>query len=158
MKKFAFTFALTCASLIAGCGNQQSSEETDGTPLGIAVANGLQYTIKSVQNVEEVGERRTFTAGSNETFVVVRYAVKNTSDQSVDGYDIPKLVLRDHKGRTHELDQILTIWGSDEQAKDLNPDNSEDRTDIWRVAADTYNPATWQVVAETKPELAFKIK
>lgn len=158
MRKFISGTALAGLLILAACGEAEVAQNDSAPPMAIAVADGLEFTIKSVKTVEEVSRNQTFTAAPGETFVVVRYTVKNVSDQVIKARDTSKLILRDEKGRRQERDNSLSVWTTDETEADLNPDLSGPRTDIWRVASATYNPSTWLLVAETKPELTFKLQ
>lgn len=177
MKRFvSLAFPLL---LLAGCGEGPSTNVVTGgatedyTPpppppvaLGkTASASGLDLTLLSVKVTKQVGvDGITPKLEANETYVVARYSIKNTSPKPVGMMEWPKLDLIDSKGASYVADDsasamALAMSTTDSNVStELNPGVSTKWLTVWKIAAAGFDKKTWKVVADTDPRLTFYLE
>lgn len=123
------------------------------TPIGEPVrVRGVEVTVESVNSQQAVGSQYLMEmASEGGVLVVVQTKVKNVSDRPVSAFSIPKIELMDPAGVTYSSDVGKTTahqMANDTDAKgwsDLNPGITVRDAQVFEVAADSFDPATWVV-------------
>lgn len=88
-----------------------------------------------------------------ETFVVVRYKVKNTGTEPLSSSDRPSLTLIDGDGESYAEDSQAGLLAAalnddlQDSSGDLNPNVSARDTAVWKVDKSSFDRSTWRVRA-----------
>ena len=102
-------------------------------------------------------------AGPDETYVVVKYTIKNTGSTPLELLNRPAIDLQDTNGQVFAKDDIATgvtgaVLDAQGMVNDINPGLTVKTAAVWKVAKQGFDPATWKVVVRTDPALEFKLK
>ena len=170
-KQFMFAALL----LLSACGEAPTSQTTGGEavaqpeakPVAIGQtgkADGVEITIDSVKTMNQVGPAGIGPkAEPTETFVVVKYRLKNTADKPLGIAERPALSLTDASGQAYAPDDMVGAMAMDSAdaasfTVDLNPCVSTKAVSVWKIARAGFDKANWKVVAGTDPALSFALQ
>jgi hypothetical protein len=110
--------------------------------------------VLSVKQQSQIGEPGLGPkAEPGETFVVVRYTIKNTDTKPLDTANRPELALRDGGGQTYSEDATAGVLAAalnndiQDANGDLNPKVTAKATAIWKIDKASFDKKTWRVVA-----------
>lgn len=152
--------ALVLAASLAACGDDTASDtaaaaaptERDLPTTGLgksAKAGNLEITIKSVEERSQVG---VYGMGPKlspgETFVVVRYTIKNIGSAPVDRGNQPDIKLIDGNYQEYAEDseaEMLEAIKNDDDMGTMNPSVTYKRTAVWRLGKEAFDKAKWRV-------------
>lgn len=168
---------ITALLALAGCGDPSSTPANDQTaatpapesaPLPIketGKAKGVDFTVTKVATSSQIGPAGIgVTAGEGETFVVVDYTLKNTSEAPLPLMERPGIKLVDAKGQAYAMDDMaggMSAAMMDDptgMGADLNPNTSAKSKAAWRVEKAAFDKDTWRVVVGSDPQLTFALK
>lgn len=158
--------------LLSACGSPSNTTATatgtDATPsLAVGktgIANGVEITLTSVKQTNQVMSAKLVPlAGPQETYVVVKYTIKNTGSAPLAAMSHPELDLADPNGQVYSKDDMTTalvgaMQDAQSMASDINPGITIKSAAVWKVAKQSFDLGTWKVVARTDPALEFKLK
>lgn len=179
-KQFLFTTLL----LLSACGQAPTSQSTGGeatnqtessgavitdipakppVPIGQAGSgNGYEITVTSVELRNSVGRAVVNKAGPTETYVLVRYKLKNTSPRPMLSDERPIVTLLDAHGQTQAEDGAAGLMFAEDELgdamRDMNPNVSANRASVWKIAKAGFDKATWRVSVEGDPSLSFALQ
>lgn len=126
----------------------------------LLATDGAAVQIEGVSTRDAVGSQYAREAASEGgVLVVVRYAVKNTGDKPLASYDRPRIKLMDAAGVVYDPDiaksSAFAMEGNFDTKvwSDLNPGITTHGADVFEVAQDRYDPATWRIVVGDKSRL-----
>lgn len=178
MKEKAFVAVLAAASLVSCNGpsttgddvarnqgvapsdtNVAVPEQPQAIPLGRTGAGpGFEFTVKSVEERAAIGSSKR--AAADETFVVVRFDFKNTSDAPVSRGERPELTLQDRAGRSFTDDGAagLGLTGLDDAVDDTNPGMTARITAVWKLDKASFDAGGWHLVLPTEHALRFALR
>ena len=151
------TAVLFC--LLAGCGENPAGGGTSvqrterdlptvafGQP---AKGSNLQIKIGSVEERSKVG---VYGMGPKlspgETFVVIRYTLKNISAKPIERANQPDVELIDAKGQDYARDtesEVMEAIKNGDNSGTLNPNITSKQTAVWRVDKASFSKATWRL-------------
>ncbi len=172
-----YTLALSAALTLASCGGSEPSttnetlpavkdsaaNQADEVPIAIgktATASGVEFTLVSVSHRDRIGASHRTAPG--ETFVVVRYDVKNLTNEPMARVERPEVTLRDREGRSYSDEGAagltLTEGGLDDAINDTNPNMTAHVTSVWKVDKASFDPASWTLLLGTDPQLRFALE
>lgn len=164
---------LLSLALLSACGGEPSSQPAGGeqpatVPIALGQtgkAEGVEITINSLKTMSQVGPAGIGPkAEPTETFVVVKYRLKNTGTKALGLMERPTLSLVDAAGQSYAPDDALGLMTLDtaETASagslEINPGVSIKWAVGWKIAKQGFDKATWKIVASTEPALTFAIK
>lgn len=170
------SFIPTLAIVLGACSSQPgeivnetgpAAEATSAAPIALGQtgsAEGVQITLNEVETLSSIGPADLgLNTQPGETFVVVRYAMKNTSTQPLEFTERPALSLVDGNGQAYSSDDIASVMiavdvDANGLTADLNPNVSARTATVWKVDRQAFNPATWKVTASTDPTLTFALR
>ena len=127
-------------------------------------ANGIEIALTSVKSTNQVAEPPAVAlAGPDETYVVVKYTIKNTGSMPLEVMNRPAIDLLDANGQVFAKDDIATgvtgaVLDAQGMVNDTNPGLTVKTAAVWKVAKQGFDPSTWKVVVRTDPALEFKLK
>ena len=168
-------YGVALAFLLTACGSEtatapgQPTEATAETPpvaLGqTASSDGVQIVITDVDQTKQLGPAGVgLTAEPSETFVVVSYTIKNTSDEALSFMQRPGLSLIDQTGRTYAPDDMAAAMSAvsmddpSGMASDLNPNVSAKTKAAWKLDEASFDPATWRLVVSSSPAITLALQ
>ena len=149
--------------LLASCGGESSSNQTGsenslqpterdlptvafGQP---AKGSNLEIKIGSVEERSKVG---VYGMGPKlnpgETFVVIRYTLKNIGTKPVERANQPDVELIDAENQEYARDneaEVMEAIKNDDNSGTLNPNITSKQTAVWRVDKAAFNRATWRL-------------
>lgn len=180
-REYAMTTKLYLATamcaLLAACGEGSSAGgDTNNSTTAVQAAqpislgqtgkaDGLDLTVTAVATPSQVGPAEAgLKAEAGETFVVVSYTLKNTSDKPLPMMERPGLELVDGEGQTYAPDTIASPMAAilmDDptgMAADLNPNISAKTKAAWKIDKVAFNKETWKLVLASDPQLTFALK
>ena len=151
---------------LSACG---TSETTASAAPALAIgqtgkANGIEIAVTSVKSTNQVAEPPAVAlAGPDETYVVVKYTIKNTGSTPLELMSRPTVDLLDANGQVFAKDDIATgvigaMLDAQGMVNDINPGLTVKTAAVWKVAKQGFDPSTWKVVVRTDPALEFKVK
>jgi hypothetical protein len=166
MKTNCYT-ALACAAFLSACGSNGGSDAASNqaivgmvaepSPVALGAAGegpGVTVTINSVKEQQSIGaEGFGPKTEPGETFVVVRYTIKNTSTKPLSSTDRPDLALIDGAGRSYSEDTQAGILEAalnndiHNSSGDLNPNVSAKATAVWKIDKASFDRKKWRVRA-----------
>lgn len=144
--------------MISGCDDSaidhsattRSESSLPVVPFG-ETATGADLAIK-IASVSEQSRSGIYgmgpKAGSGNTFVVVRYTMKNTSKEPVSRGDQPTVQLIDADGQSYEPDreaEALESIKNEDEIGPLNPGVTTKQTAVWKVAKVSFSRKTWRL-------------
>jgi hypothetical protein len=164
-----------CLVLLAGCGEAPTSQTTGGEAVAqpeakaIAIgetgkADGIEITIDSLKTVSQVGLAGVGPkAEPTETFVVIKYRLKNTASKPLGIAERPALSLVDANGQAYAPDDMVGAMAMDSAdaasfTVDLNPGVSTKAVSVWKIAKAGFDKATWKIHAAADPLLTFALQ
>jgi hypothetical protein len=167
--------AISLALLLSACdgGNAPSNNavaptttEATSVPIGRpGSATGVQFTVTKIDNRAQLGMAGAgMKAEPTETYVVVRYTLKNTGAVPLSLSDRPSISLVDAKGQSYATDMSAAAMASDGldelngMANDINPNTSAKGVAVWKVEKAAFDNGTWKLVLPTNPQLTFSLK
>jgi hypothetical protein len=113
----------------------------------------INLTVTNVQEAASVGSSYLSQAAAQDgVLVVVDYTVKNISAKPVSAGDIPKFALLDPADTTYSEDAGATSMYEVEHHVDqklwsnLNPGITVRSAQVFEVAKNSFNPATWSLI------------
>jgi hypothetical protein len=128
-------------------------------------AEGVEFTVTKVDTRSQLGIAAAgMIAEPSETFVVVRYTLKNTGKSPLGFTDRPSISLMDGKGQAYQIDMPAATMATDGLAEmtgmssDLNPNVSAKSVGAWKVEKTAFDKATWKVQVGGDPEMTFALK
>lgn len=140
---------------VAGCGaGVESTPAGPPAAIGEAVAvDQIEYTITGVDTRQAVGEAPYFEKKASEgaTYVVVSWSIKNASDKPMEFYQQAPMHLISPEGTAFSSDleatsAYQTAADLDEKMlSDLNPGITTRGADVYEIASDSFDPATWSL-------------
>jgi len=155
---------LLLAGLLTACGGSSSSTpantvtETptvEPAPIAIGKAGirpGVTVTINSVKEESQIGEKGYGPeAQPGETFIVVRYTIKNTSNKPLSSLDQPDLELVDGSSQSYAEDTQASVLAAAlnndilDGGGDLNPQVTAKNTAVWKIAKAPFDKKTWRI-------------
>jgi hypothetical protein len=147
-------------------GNVASPSETKPHALGKNVsAEGVDYLITSVEQRNQISAAGIGPkAEAGETFVVVRYTLKNTAKAVLPLMERADVSLVDGAGTTYARDDsasamaITMMKDFSGMASDLNPGVSAKMIAVWKVDRKAFDKTTWKLVVNTSPALTFALR
>ena len=163
---------LAVVAVLVGCSPSGSRKgmpaQAEGPPVSLGEPGNATDVAVTVRSVEE---KRRFApagmgpeAGPAETFVIVRYAIKNTSRKPLSSVDRPAVTLVDGNGQGYSEDSQTSIVASginndiQDALADINPNVSAKVTAVWKVDKAAFDRATWKLRVATEPQLTFALK
>lgn len=168
---------LAAMALLSACSEAPTSQTTGGEavaqpeakPLNVGAigkAKGIEVTIDSVKVASQVGPNGVgIKAAAGETYVVVAYTLKNTSDEKLGFMEWPALNLIDGNGQSYSKDDLagaMAVAMSPDAAAavatELNPGTLTKGGTAWKVAKEGFDESTWRIVVASDPELTFALK
>lgn len=172
MRTIVLAFSTLALLPLTACG---SSETNNGTtseaPAAPALAigetgkaNGIEIAVTSVKSTNQVADPSAVPlAGPDETYVVVKYTIKNTSAAPLEVQNRPTIDLLDANGQSFAKDDIATgvagaMLDAQGMVNDINPGVTVKAAAVWKVAKQGFDLGTWKVVVRTDPALEFKLK
>lgn len=167
-------FMLAALLLLSACGEAPTSQATGGEavaqpeakPIAIGEtgkADGVEITIDNVKTTNQVGPAGVGPkAEPTETFVVVKYRLKNTADKPLGIAERPTLSLTDADGQGFASDDMIGAMAMDSAdatsfTVDLNPGVSTKVVSVWKIAKTGFDKASWRLVVNTDPVLTFAL-
>lgn len=161
--------------LLSACGEAPTSQTTGGEavaqpeakPIAIGEtgkAESVEITIDSVKTMSQVGPAGIGPkAEATETFVVIKYRLKNTGGKALGIAERPVLSLIDATGQSFAADDMVGAMAMDSAdaasfSLDLNPGVSTKAVLVWKIAKAGFDKATWKVIANTDPALTFALQ
>ena len=168
-------YGVALAFLLTACGSEtpsapsQPTEATAETPpvaLGqTASSDGVEIAITDVDQTKQLGPSGVgLTAEPSETFVVVSYTLKNTSDKALPFLERPGLALVDETGRTYAPDDIAAAMSAISMddptglSSDLNPNVSAKTKAAWKLDEASFDRATWRLVVSSRPTITLALQ
>ncbi|HEV7314898.1 DUF4352 domain-containing protein [Sphingopyxis sp.] len=159
LNRAALAFLLTLGLAACGGGDDTASNAVAETPterdlptvaIGkSAKGNDLEITIKSVETQSKVGVYGMGpTLSPDETFVVVRYTIKNVGSAPVDRGNQPDIKLIDGNSQEYAEDgeaEMLEAIKNNDDTGTLNPNVTYKKTAVWRLGKASFDKATWRV-------------
>lgn len=147
--------------LLAACGSGTPTstpvEKAEATPIALkqpGVGSDVTVTVLSVKQADHVGAAGYGPkAGPGETFVVVRYTIKNTGTKPLDSFNRPELALLDSNDQTYSEDTTAGILAAalnndaQDAGSDLNPKVTANATAVWKLDKASFDKKTWRIVA-----------
>ena len=116
-----------------------------------AEAEGFEVTVNAVEQRSQIGiEGLGPAAGAGETFIVVRYSLKNLGKKPVSSWDFPTVDLMDSSSQVYAgdseasaLESALSedITGS----SDLNPNITAKLVSVWKIHKASFDESTWRM-------------
>ncbi len=158
--------------LLSACGSPSNTSATvagtDAAP-SLAVgktgqASGVEITVTSVKQTNQVTAPSLVPlAGTDETYVLVKYTIKNTGKTPMELLNRPAIDLLDAKGQVYAKDEMATgatgaMQNAQGMVNDINPGVSAKTLAVWKVAKQGFDMGTWKIVVQTDPALEFKLK
>lgn len=164
--------ALLLAMAISGC--EGGSETPTEQPLKFedvpvvefgetAQAEGLEFELIDVAEKSQIGMEGLGPAASpEETFVAIRYRVKNLSKEPMNRWDFPSVDLVDATGQAYAMDnEASALEGalSDDVTGrgDLNPNVAARLVAVWKVDKATFKEDEWRVMVSFDSAIADAI-
>ena len=158
--------------LLSACGSPSNTTATTSataaaTSLAVGKtgsATGVEIAVTSVKQTNQVANAKIVPlAGPQETYVVIKYTIKNTGSAPLPAMSHPELDLVDPNGQVYSKDAMTTalvgaMQGAQDMASDINPGITIKSAAVWKVAKQGFDLGTWKVVARTDPALEFKLK
>lgn len=162
------------AVLLSACG-ETSSNSTDAAPAAAASprisigdtgkAAGIEFTVTAVATPSQIGPAGLGPkAEAGETFVVISYTLKNTSEDTLSLMERPGLSLLDANGKAFASDDMASPMAAgmmddaSGMAADLNPNVSAKTKTAWKVDKAAFDRGTWTLAVATDPALTFLLK
>ncbi|WP_332897170.1 DUF4352 domain-containing protein [Haladaptatus sp. CMSO5] len=147
------------ASLLAGCvgGTDSTGEETDtATPLTVAVGDLIEtssfsFVLRGVTKTTALTDTRQASRGN--TYVVLRFAARNTSDEIVHWFPRIEPYIADGKGNTYYLADATTTHGLPKN-HDLLP-GEVSRGDVVYEVPETAQNLTYSLDFSNRSEVAL---
>ena len=171
MRTIRLAFSAFTLLPLAACGSSGTDPATkDQAPAVLHAigetgkADGIEVALTSVKATNQVSDPSAVPlAGPDETYVVVKYTIKNTGSTPLEVLNRPAIDLLDANGQVFAKDDIATgvtgaVLDAQGMVNDTNPGLTVKTAAVWKVAKATYDPATWKVVVRTDPALEFKLK
>jgi hypothetical protein len=168
------SIALAFATMLSACDGSGPAGNTVATvapseaslKLGaVGKANGLEVAVIGVETRGQLGMAAAgMKASPAETFVVVRYTLKNTGEAPMGFMDRPGISLIDAKGQTYAIDMTAATMASNGleelngMTADLNPNVTAKNVGVWKVDKAAFDKATWKLVLASDPQLKFALK
>lgn len=167
----AMSFAALAATLALGaCGPAGEAAPSTQAPaekvsLGQPIETGkTQVVVTAMEQRDVVGiQYAEERASDGATLVVIKFNVKNTGDKPVSMFEQPTLTLLDDKGVEYSSDiaktSAFTMEGdvNTKVMSDLNPGITTQGVEVFEVAKDRFNPATWTAkVSGSKAAVALQ--
>lgn len=147
--------------LVSGCGptggssSNMSASIVDAVPIAFGKSgevSDVTFTVKSVEQRARIGAAGYGSkVEAGETFVVVRYAIKNVGKEPLSGFNKPGLEMVDGAGQAYAEDTQAGIMASAlnddllQSSGDLNPGVSAKGTAVWKVAKSSFDKKAWRV-------------
>lgn len=137
------------AQSVANRGDQRAAAIGQPTAIGDAV-----ITIVSVETTDAVGSQYVRErASQGATYVVVNYTLRNNGNRPLSIFEAPDMDLVDGAGVRYDEDAGATsayIVANDEEIdanalSNLNPGVTTRDADVYEIATDRFNRATWQL-------------
>lgn len=130
-------------------------------PFGkLGTASGVAVTVLAVGQRDRIGSSHRTAQG--ETFVTIRYDVKNLTSKPMARVERPEVTLRDPQGRSYSDDGAagltLADGGLADAVTDTNPNMTARVTSVWKVDKASFDPSKWTMVVATDPQLTFDLK
>lgn len=170
-------FLIAALLALSACGGERHSNgnaaAASGAPAADAIAvkktghaDGVDFTVTSVSTTGQIAAAAGGPkAEAGETFVIVGYTLKNTSDKPMPLMSRPGLSLVDPSGQSLSPDDLATPMaaitaGGDPTgvSADLNPKITAKTKAAWKVDKASFDRATWRLVVASDPQLTFKLK
>lgn len=179
MHKAALAVAMSLT--VAGCGAVEQAPSNDQTTVENIDANelaaiatpavpfgktgsgeGFEITVLSVERRSSVGTAEARKAGPTETFVVIRYRLKNTMPRTMDSGERPEVVLLDGVGQANAADDASGLLFADDGLADaftgINPNVSANRAAVFKVDKASFNKASWRLAVPSDGSLTFALQ
>lgn len=161
--------------LVSACGQAPTSQTTGGEataqpevkPIALGEtgkAAGVEITIDTVKTMGQIGPAGIGPkAEPTETFVVIKYRLKNTADKALGIAERPTLSLADGNGQSYTVDDMVGAMAMDSAdaasfTVDLNPGVATKVVSVWKIAKAGFDKATWKVTANTDPAMTFALQ
>ncbi|MDO7833678.1 hypothetical protein Q4610_01340 [Sphingobium sp. HBC34] len=161
--------------LLSACGEAPISQTTGGEatvqpeakPIALGEtgkAAGVEITIDTIKTMGQIGPAGIGPkAEPTETFVVVKYRLKNTADKALGIAERPALSLADASGQSYAVDDMVGAMAMDSTdaasfSVDLNPGVATKAVSVWKIAKAGFDKATWKVTANTDPAMTFALQ
>lgn len=164
--------ALLLLVLVSAC-DGETVEQTDQTlkfedvPVlkfgETAKAEGFEIELTDFDQRSQIGlEGLGPSASPEETFVVIRYRIKNVTEEPVDGWDFPAIDLVDGSGQPfskhNEASALEAALSEDITGTgDLNPNVSAKLVTVWKVDKESFDENTWRVMLSFDSRIADAI-
>ncbi|WP_411341324.1 DUF4352 domain-containing protein [Sphingopyxis sp. J-6] len=175
LNRAAFALLLTAGLTACDGGTATSSKEQQkrAEPASLPLValgqtgskDGVELTITDVATPTQVGSTgHGEKAELGETFVVVRYTMKNVGSKPLTFMDRPGLTLLDAGGNGYAVDNAASITatfmteGLSGEASDLNPNVSAKAIEVWKVDKAAFDRATWKVRLDTPSKPLFALQ
>ena len=154
------TLAALALLALSGCGpDMPVIEATEAStsesplptiPFGEARLGGnLEISVNSVEDRSEVG---VYGMGPKlspgETFVVVRYTLKNTGKKPIESFNLPGAELIDGQDQVYAEDseaEMVEAIKNEDSSGALNPKVSSKKTAVWKLNKASFDKATWRL-------------
>ena len=167
------SLALGLAFLLAACGGSGTTTDSNtATPAAMAPipvgkpgkATGMEITVNSVTESKMIAGDLGPKAEASETFVVIRYTLKNTATAPLGWGSRPEVTLVDGKGQMYASDTTASVTAAginndiQDAMNDLNPNVSGKSTAVWKVDKASFDRATCKLLVASDPSLTFALK
>ena len=159
--------AIALAGLLAACDGQTPSSQSTTAETSTVSAQDLprvafgkpsgsgdfELKVKSVKQRSQIGAKGIGPATeTGETFVVVRYSVKNIGKKPLSRVDLPSVELIDGAGQSYASDTEASVLEAAlnndiHSAGDINPNVSAQLTSVWKVDKASFDKAQWRLKA-----------
>jgi hypothetical protein len=154
------TLAALALLALSGCGSdmpviEASEASTSESSLPVIAlgesghGKNVEVTVNSVEQRSEVG---VYGMGpklnAGETFVVVRYTLKNTGKEPLDTINQPNVELIDGDDQSYAKDregEMVEAIKNQDNTGALNPKVSSKQTAVWRLDKASFDRATWRL-------------
>lgn len=159
---------IVASVFLSACGSNSTSAASSDEPGAVPGANAeasmiplgkpgagkdVVVTVLSVKQKSQIGEPRLGPkAEPGETFVVVRYTIKNTDTKPLDTANRPELALLDGGGQTYSEDTTAGVLAAalnndiQDATGDLNPNVTAKSTAVWKIDKASFDKKTWRIV------------
>lgn len=123
-------------------------------------AEGFEFEVTDFAERNQIGLEGFGPAASpEETFVVIRYRLKNVAKEPVDGWDFPSVDLVDASGQAYskhnEASALEGALSEDITGRgDLNPNVSAKLVTVWKVDKATFDADTWRLMVSFDSAIA----
>lgn len=157
---------LAAAMILASCGSGEPAAPAE-PPVAVGTAvnvKSAEVTVTSVETRKRVGIEYMYeNASEGATLVIVSHTLKNIGDKPLGMFSTPSLTLVDPAGTEYRPDVAKSAAYATESKQDakvmsdLNPGITTRGADVFEIAEDRFDPATWQIkVTGTNQRLALQ--